>query len=149
MKILFLDIDGVLNNDVTVERITGRGALYNGYLGINPYLRDIYLTWLKKYPDVAIVLSSSWRQHEPMKEELKSQGIYWIDQTPSLGLRSSEVERWLFAADHRGYGITHYAILDDFELFEGEQIDHFIKTNPKIGVTESDLAKVAKILELG
>jgi len=109
MKVLFLDIDGVLNHDATQERIKGRGGLIDGFVGIDQALLKRFQTWLKD-KDIKIVLSSTWRTDEGTMAELKDNGIEWIDVTPRLGLRGEEVEQWL-----RENKVDRYAIIDDVD----------------------------------
>jgi len=142
MKVLFLDIDGVLNHDATQERIKGRGGLIDGFVGIDQALLKRFQTWLKD-KDIKIVLSSTWRTDEGTMAELKDNGIEWIDVTPRLGLRGEEVEQWL-----RENKVDRYAIIDDVDQFLFDQVQFLILTNPRIGVTDDDLKQVDVILGL-
>lgn len=65
MKVLFLDIDGVLNRDGTRERI-------GGYVGLDKKLVDKLLGWLASHPEVQLVLSSTWRLDGPLSVDLKA-----------------------------------------------------------------------------
>src|SRR5262245_55436037 len=70
MKLLFLDIDGVLNCAVTKER-------WNGLIGIDRRLVSTFLQWLSG-KDVGIVLSSTWRLYDDTKEHLAAAGLSWM-----------------------------------------------------------------------
>lgn len=54
MKLLFLDIDGVLN---------GHKQFANGYTTIEPHGREHLNIILEKCPEVQLVISSAWRYH--------------------------------------------------------------------------------------
>ena len=95
MKIIFLDIDGVLNCEKTFQR-------HRGAIGIDPYLvaifnRIIFAT------DAKIVLSSSWRYSKEGREEIRQQVIDFIDITPKMPKlggaetmeRGYEIKKWL------------------------------------------------------
>jgi hypothetical protein len=140
MKVLFLDIDGVLNCYSTKEKIKGRGGLVDGFMGIDRGLLKRFLDWLDG-KDIKIVLSSSWRQDERTMAELTDNGIRWIDVTPRLGMRGFEVSRWL--SDNP---VDRYSIIDDVDQFLPDQKKFFILTDPKVGVTDDDLTRAELIL---
>lgn len=150
MKVLFLDIDGVLNNDTTKERIKVKG--YYGLCGIDAVLRDRFLAWMnsKGIHAPRIVLSSMWRYHPEMMEVLQANSITWdscTDQSAAVWshqvTRGHEIEWWLDAHPE----VTNYAILDDNDWFNlEEQQERFVKTDPAVGLQDSDLAKLDRIL---
>ena len=59
MFYIFTDVDGVLNNDETQDRVA------NDYLGISPELvdnfKELYDTLVERYGEVKIILSSTWK----------------------------------------------------------------------------------------
>ncbi len=139
MKILFLDIDGVLN--------TGNGGLHPDKLGL---LRRIII-----HTECKVVLSSTWRQHsyDRIKEELL---IY--DVTPDLtkvgeatglvvdGDREEEIHQWI-KSKQSDNPTTHlkFCILDDsskFNLYKSK----LVKTEREVGLTTELAGKVIKIL---
>ena len=88
MKLLFLDIDGVLNGTVTTER-------WNGLIGLDRRLVSMFLEWLSG-KDVRIVLSSTWRLYDDTKEQLAAAGLSWIGQTSDLrAIRGHEIAQFL------------------------------------------------------
>lgn len=105
MKVLFLDIDGVLNHRKSPKA--------NGVFTIDPKL----LPLLKKIVDstnVKIVLSSSWRRsvHARLRVEdaLATIGTEFIAYTESIvGPRSAEIQEWL----DRNPEVVDFVILDD------------------------------------
>ena len=140
MRVLFLDIDGVLNHDYTTNRISGLG-MFSGFTGLDTALLDRYLKWIDGKP-YYVVLSSSWRQHDVLHDYLRAFGVEFSDRTPRLTYRGDEVAAWL--REHPS--TIAYAILDDMDEFDPEQYDNFVQTNPKTGVTDSDLLRVDKLL---
>lgn len=136
MKVLFLDVDGVLNNASTTERC-------NFYTGVDQKLAARLTQWLPFHKDVKIVLSSTWRNHPEMWYALQECGIHWIDVTRDIVLtrRGLEITDWL--ATHNN---PKYAILDDQDYdFALTHADVFVKTDPEVGLQETDLIKLNNI----
>ena len=150
-KIIFLDVDGVLNCETTKDRLEQRGT-GTRYVGIDNKL----LLNFKKIIDATnakVILSSTWRDHpqfeDYLKEKLSEIGLndLIIDKTQS-GIRSNakravEINHWL--NDHPE--IKDYIVIDDMtygglDTFE----DRFIKTHEMIGLSEKDIEKaIAKL----
>ncbi len=121
MKIVFLDIDGVLNHAYTKE-------MFQGYTGIDNTCLQFFSDFFKKANEIEateVVLTSSWRLGETkdgnpvmdgywyVYDTLKSVGITLFDVTPVCfnGGRGSEIAKWLI--DHKDLDITGYVVLDD------------------------------------
>lgn len=141
MKVLFLDIDGVLNRRGTKERC-------NAYLGVDRELATKLTDWLST-TDIEIVLSSTWRKHADMWPHLNEAGIHWIDKTPDLGgyhSRGLEIEAWLAGQGEQSDGelrpIEAYAILDDIPVFLPHQMPRFVKTDEYIGLTDDNIEQL-------
>lgn len=135
MRVLFLDIDGVLNRVGTKERC-------GHFLGVDRKLSTKLLAWLKAVGDVKIVLSSTWRKHPEMWQHLKDAGIEWIGMTPDLGSRGFEIEVWLASNDP----IEDWAILDDLTCFLPHQKPRHVCPNPDIGITDDHINQLSAIL---
>jgi hypothetical protein len=118
VKIIFLDVDGVLNWAGTKER-------YRGYIGIDPTRVDRFNQIIDAYSDAKIVVSSTWRKgvhgayeagRDGIAAVLAKHGVRGevIDITPihSHGwkTRGGEIREWL--EDHADE-VTTYVILDD------------------------------------
>ncbi len=133
MKILFLDIDGVLNSKAGWERD-------------NPdtikYMQKECVTLLNKIvaeiPDLKIVISSSWRHAFPMEDiitMLGDAGKVVIGKTPQVhlsgGQRGDEIQSWL----DFNPGVENFVILDD-----DSDMKHLgwrlRKTSSDVGLTE-------------
>ncbi len=126
MKILFLDIDGVLNHR--------GGPVENGIYIIDPSLLPL-LKHIVNETDCKIVLSSTWRilkeNRVKVQRSLRSIGTEFIDVTPrGMGVpRSDEIRTWL--QDHPE--TKDFAILDDDPgaCIEG----HYFRTSWDTGLT--------------
>lgn len=131
MKILFLDIDGVVNCVTTAQR-------HRGAVGIDPYMA-LLVGRIVEATGCVIVLSSSWRHYPDARDEVRRQVMPFVDVTPDLKgttSRGTEIKTWL--ADHPE--VERYAILDDNGDMLNEQQPHFFKTSWQIGLTE-EIAK--------
>lgn len=138
MKILFLDIDGVVNSAAFMkaeyERL-GKGSL----LGINPVQADMVKRIVRE-TGCSIVLSSSWRLSERGRNDVLRDVGEFIATTgrDAKGFRGNEVKRWL---ELNMLGQTfEYAILDDDSDFYKWQ--PLFKTTWEIGLTEEITQKV-------
>ena len=131
MKILFLDVDGVLNR-------CGKSA--QGLEGDKlELLRDIVTA-----AQCEIVLSSTWRKTEHQLSRLKNalwqHDLEIMDCTPVLDrqigqlwtaeTRGKEIRHWL----NRQTGITRFVILDD-DADMGDLLPHLVKTESFTGLT--------------
>lgn len=140
MKVLFLDIDGVVNCATTTQR-------HRGFIGIDPFMAFLVGKITLAVPDLKVVLSSSWRNSDDGIEEVKKQVCALHDYTPSSWYskeedhhseRGEEIKAWL----DKHPEVTRYAILDDdagsSDLHEGS----FFQTYWSTGITEEIAAAV-------
>jgi hypothetical protein len=135
MKLLFLDIDGVLNCEMTTER-------WNSLTGVDRRLASMFLEWLGG-KDVGIVLSSTWRLYDDTKAHLTEVGLSWIGQTPRLrAIRGHEIAQYLSETP----GVEAYAILDDYADMLPEQLPFLVQTSPVHGLRRRNFAKLNRIL---
>ena len=165
-KVLFLDIDGVLN--------TERQHWHCQMNGIEPIDRFGYAFNPKAVANLAniltetgaeIVISSSWKSIglANIVDMWEYRGLPGkiIDTTPNtvsdefllnanlddmelLPIRGMEIKEWL---TNRGKQVSHYAIIDDESGMLPEQQSHFVQTNPQFGITKKDVEKVTNILK--
>lgn len=147
MLVIFLDIDGVLNNEATKEIVPDhkiRGTdnkLYN-ITGVNPRLVKMLLDWAAD-KDIHFVLSSTWRLTPSMMDHLRLKGLDWLMETPEDIIRGCEIQAIL------DYGfIDNYVILDDFSSknFLKTQLRNYVQTSAKHGLRPQNLTKIEKIL---
>lgn len=147
-KIIFLDIDGVLNNNRT------RAKTPSGFVGIMDskvrLLRDIVNATGAK-----IVLSSDWRLMEAddpdymyLKKKLSKFDLEIYKETPDIDWRDrgDEIATWLDV-----YGADAWVAIDDlFMLFDSLPpdvfADHVVITNGEYGIRELDVNHAIKIL---
>lgn len=144
MKVLFLDIDGVLNKHTTKERYPY--PPWEGMVGLDAAIVEKYLDW-RKYKDISVVLSSSWRLHPETFDYLNNNGIFWSDLTPreiswrngNSKQRGAEIAAWLKQHPET----THYAILDDCAV----KHNHLVMTSYYHGLQDKHLRLVDKYLD--
>ena len=128
MKVIFLDVDGVLNSDEYFDKIRN--------LDIQGIEREVdieKIKLLKKAIDktgAKVVLSSSWRYTkyaQYLKELLSNYDIY-VDSTPFIEKETGlEIKKWL--SDNQD--VEDFVILDDeiFDSYDESLIKNLIKTS--------------------
>lgn len=165
IKIIFLDIDGVL---ATPE------YLKDAQWALNPEKQKLLGEILDK-TDAKIVLSSSWRHFtlESTKNHMESEGFLFNDKLIGVTIRAYqylergtgihlsiprgvEIKQWIDTHIHSDNGKNwnrkklgidfNYVILDDESDMLLEQKDNFVKTKSNIGLTEDSVFKAIKIL---
>ena len=138
-KIIFLDFDGVINNFHTHSNSTGTDFSATACTNLNKLLNH--------FPDLKIVVSSSWRMWglPKMKEILEKNGN---DPDRVIGItgdepgeRGDQIQAWR----DRNPGVTNFVILDD-DMDFGHLISHLVHTNAYAGLTAEDVKEAIKIL---
>lgn len=146
MKVLFLDIDGVLNSFKTTLL---HGSLFLGSPDVAKRLDPYGSLFIKRLTQhgVKIVLSSTWRKGSQF-EELGSQAFDFevVGRTciyPFAGARrGDEIKVWL--DEHPE--VTHYCIIDDDSDMLPEQMSHFVRIEGTEGITFADMRKICTVL---
>ena len=152
MKVIFLDVDGVLNNSRTDEKSP------NGYTGVSVGLIR-RLRKIVALTGAEIVLSSDWRlvrnkrildmDYMYLVRKLRFFGnlkIYGYTDDISWSRRGTEIRKYL--DDHPD--ITDYVVLDDlpFRDFPAcNLLNHLVLTDSSDGLTEKDVTRAVKILQ--
>ena len=151
MNIIFLDIDGVLNNRHT------RTKTSDGWCFVDDHL----VAKLKRLVDLSgarIVLSSTWREgwHQEdeslndisfteLRDKFHEFGIEIFDRTGEM-----RQHRWQSIKEYlerpREEPIEHFVIIDDWDDM-GEYSNHLVWTNPSLGLIGKDIQDALKILE--
>lgn len=142
-KVIFLDIDGVLNSEAYYRNKTA-GA-------IDPECMR-RLNNIIKETKAKIVISSSWKlSMSSVYAEFKDAGFNGeiIDATPNYIFdewrqdksRGAEIEEWLSKNK-----VDKYIIIDDRGDFTEEQRQFFIQTDCAIGLTDDDAELAINIL---
>lgn len=145
MKVIFLDIDGVLNSDEWHKS--------NKKKPISPYCVS-FLNKIINATNAKIVISSAWRvSMQGTLSHLKKAGlagevigstpIFMMDEWRKDKSRGAEINQWL---RDNASKIDNYVILDDRDDFTYDQSLHAVKTNYIIGLTENDADKAIEIL---
>lgn len=168
MKIIFLDVDGVLNSEEIVH--TKQPPRCLSWLGIESKKVKL-LRQIVEATDAKIVLVSSWKKG--YVSWLNNRASGQVELCDHLGKylhnKLSKERLHIFATTAyyernsrtRGLGINGYlrdhpaeafVILDD-EVFDDYcawlkdgLVSHLVKTNPYTGLTEADVAKAIEIL---
>lgn len=147
MKIIFLDIDGVLNSDEYFDKIKN--------LNINGIENDIdvsKIVLLKKSLDetgAKVVLTSSWRytrKAQELKQLLLSYGII-VDCTPFIdNERGIEIKKWL--QEHND--VQDFVILDDeiFDSYDEKLMEKLIKISDTNGINYGEGLQPKHIQEI-
>lgn len=150
MKVIFLDIDGVIN--VKYYGHDNYGSYFN-HLQVNN------LRYIIENTGAKIVISSSWKFSglnvmKSMWEDRKLPGEV-IDITPfeadliNTGKfqfydevsRGDEIQWWIDT-----YKPENYVIIDDVEDFLEGQLNNFVKTKENVGLTKQLAEEAIKIL---
>ena len=163
MKVLFLDIDGVLNTKywyTQMDRNTPKDKY--GYAFDPNSVAN--LKRIVEDTGAEIVISSSWKcmglsQMEDMWRDRNLPGRIIgitpnsvsdemllnadIDSIELLHIRGEEIKEWLMKHAKR---VSSYAIIDDMDNMLPEQQSHFVQTNPEVGITEGDADTIITIL---
>ena len=138
MKIIFLDVDGVLNS--VQDRFSTK---------LETRKHILFLRHIVNKADAEIVLSSSWRicgLLPKLCRILREYNLRISDITPYIldgASRGREIRAWL--DDHTG--IESFVILDD-EDFDIVNMfpDNIVKTNSEVGLQKEDAEKCIAIL---
>lgn len=139
MKILFLDIDGVLNSqDFIIKSARKKGAMLHPNEMIDPESIE-YLNKVIEETGAHIVISSTWRKSwkkNELEAHLEGYGLVYpiFDYTPihESRVRGEEIEDYLFNLNE---DVLNYVILDDDSDFLPHQFNNLIQTNFEKGLT--------------
>ena len=153
MKIIFLDIDGVLNTDrqIRINNLNQIDCIKFDQEAMENLKKIIEKT------QAGIVITSTWRIHQSKSDYLWRELIrnfqdcdidsgLIIDITPIIDLkmkpeiRELEISKWLSTKD-----VEKFVILDD-QWNMGKLNDHFIRCLPFNGITNKIVEEVIKKL---
>ncbi len=125
-KVIFLDIDGVLNSAKWEQEVLNTYGI--DAVTILDQKALFLLTELVNWTNARLVLSSSWRisafAREAVQDNLRPYGLSlysWTEQ--ETGCRGDQIEAWL--AKHPE--VTKFVILDD-DNDMGNLMDHLVQT---------------------
>ena len=148
-KVIFLDIDGVLNGALYVPETDRPGVLIDG-------TRLELIGHIVKETGAGIVLSTTWKNHwskndaecdDTGREIIRifaEKGLTIFDKTPKYTRdRKREITDWLGAHPE----VTGFVVIDDSPFEEDILIDHFVLTSGlRRGIDEDDAEKAIAIL---
>lgn len=165
MKIVFLDIDGVLNSYQSStfwhnkrDQQKWENELYDDWKGslkeylaleFDPIAISNLEELMRRVPEAKIVISSTWRYGETVESLKKifhcfpliSNAI--IDKTPTGGkIRGDEINAWILSNQ-----VDKYVILDDDSDMRPEQMVNFVNTDSRNGFVYTDMEKAQEILK--
>ena len=155
MKIIFLDIDGVLNCQLFFDKKIANGIKQHFSKDICPD-RVSWLNELCKDTGAKVVISSTWR-HSGLsycQEVLKESGAIFdiIDITPDLRgdhcLRGNEILKWI--KDNEAllgcnyFDFHTYVIIDDESDMLYWQRNNFFQTDTYSGLTPNICYKIKR-----
>jgi len=147
LKIILLDIDGVLNSAKYYKMVDRTKKDWNRF---NPIAVEMIRRLLEEY-DASIVISSTWRYGlvKELKIELIKSGLikylYKDWKTPQTYPSHRGEEISLKLDNHPE--ATDYVIIDDDENILEEPKNWFIRTDIKEGMTEEHYYKVRQIFQ--
>lgn len=142
MKVLFLDMDGVVNSEK--GHSTG---LFKTDFPVDPYMAFL-VGKIQMDTDCKVVLSSSWRHHAESVKKINERIVPIHDVTGHCcsGIRGVEIYNWIYKnvpyQEREEGGNFRYAILDDSSDMLLCQKDHFFRTSWKEGLTDEIAQKV-------
>ena len=144
-RVLFLDVDGVLNNGAWAAQMYDQGVrIYRDDILYEPSLAQ--LKRIVSTTGAKIVVSSSWRQiptsYQHLLEWLTKYGLEVYDKTPYVGgERGNDITAWF----SRHPGVWQYVILDD-ESDMAQHMEHLVQTDFNAGLTEHDADRCIDVL---
>jgi len=166
IKLIFLDIDGVLNSDrsrLAFDRDELLSIAHSTVLTID----SVSVGLLNKLIDATsakVVISSSHRTMfrsfnsldkftlPDLREYFSDLGVKAdvIDAIPIIGkaTRGEEIDSWMtsFAYNNKDLAIESYVIFDDYEEMLESQAPFYVKTDPAVGIAVVDYWKAYHIL---
>lgn len=148
MKIVFLDVDGVICTERSCASDDSRLEVFD-LVGIRLVER------LLKDSGAKLVMSSSWRldyTREGMEEILTKNGMTyfpwhddWKTPTDPKGHRGREIQAWL---DVHKTTVINYLILDDERLMLPNQKSFHVKTSWRDGISYTDYLDARSVLNI-
>lgn len=128
-KLLFLDVDGVLNHDAIYS-----SEHFDGTKTLDPDCCDQLGRIVDECAPVHVVLSSTWRfgndeKLNKLKEWLRKCNVCIFSATGRdiNGFRGHEIDEWVM--DHPEFIGATYVILDDDSDFTEFQLPYLVQTN--------------------
>lgn len=174
MKIIFLDIDGVLNsrtsticNEVMTELLSIQDYIDEGVPKDEAYLKfesdrldktqvNCLRYILKKMPDAKIVIHSTWKNYFSLEELKNILSKYGIEKSKILDVTKSkltsnkchDISSWLRSYHEQHLTIPKYVIFDDHNIDSSEWFPgKFIRVNSDNGLSYEHVVQALQILD--
>ena len=159
MKLIFLDIDGVLNNtkDVKKYRMFIKGER-RVLIDIEPfvYFKKLLKEIEEEKLDIRVVISSSWRLGTTASDWKKLFKHYFNDDKIIMGRtlhlecdRGLEILNFLQMLDEKKETVEDYVVVDDDieDIIDYVGKKRIVKTSIKRGLTNKDVRKIIRKLK--
>ena len=147
LKILFLDIDGVLNiNAGTPKDLT----FFRTQNHMETHLVQRFNNYLNQN-EVKIIISSSWRDDmDDLQKQLERVGFkHWDRVVGRTGFSNSKSRGKLIAEVIESRDIKEYAIIDDYvnAIIDCECVDstRIVQTSPYYGISVDNVHELENI----
>lgn len=155
MKIIFLDIDGVLNSRQWMEEFHAQHPTEHRFMQERFDEKAVArLQRLVEATDAKIVISSTWRLLHSLSDIrglLNQHGFKGdvIDKTPRIpdGVRGGEIETWLSQRNSFLGDVDSFVILDDDDDME-PLMDKLVQTNFEFGLQDEHVEKAIEMLNV-
>lgn len=149
-KILFLDIDGVLNSAEWVQYNTKGSLLVASDVLIDERAVEL-LNELRDIPNLEVVVSSFWRRDEDCRQKLVNKGLklpfhkHW--RTPDIRAdfvhRTEEVSEWMFF--NKPVSDLNVVVLDDMRIYP--PLEHrWVQTEYETGLGNTHIHRIRTLL---
>jgi hypothetical protein len=149
MRVIFLDIDGVLNSQEYAKRFFPREK---SRLALDPQCVSC-VNWLVNETGAIVVLSSTWRASwsiPAINDHLRKHGATFsvADKTPYSDdfVRGKEISMWIKTHERHGKPIKSFVILDD----DSDMLDlmpYLIKADDKFGLTGLNATDAKRLVD--
>jgi hypothetical protein len=140
-KVIFFDIDGVLNTFEQMEKVPGGSPQHAWLCGDKVRLLETLALATK----AELVLCSVWAFSPGIEKTIQAMEFHGFSVGVPFALlgnfaKATEIKQWL---DANGQD-TKWVSFDDDRIFDAE-CSNFIRVDPRVGLTESDCER-ARIL---
>ena len=163
-KLLFLDIDGVLNAHAPIDPDVGSATLDRCKVEL--------LNGVLKTTGAKVVISSAWR-YLVHRRDMTIDGLDWLLRShgllagriagitredvmvsrgdgstpwPMANERGRQITDWLDVFKHRKGVISRYAAVDDLDLGISEAGHPFVHVDGRVGLTDANVIDLIEIL---